>query len=182
MITKTTRHYILTGLLSILPLTVTYWISIKLFKYFSKPGTMIVETLFKHNVPLYFPEIAGFVLTILFIYIVGLFVSNVLGNRVYQWMEEILSRIPFLNTVYKTIKQITNSISNPEKQAFKKVIFIEYPRKGIWTMAMVTGESINESGIAIYHIFVPTTPNPTSGVFIGAFSPLRVSFHPCLTR
>ena len=67
---------------------------------------------------------------------------------------------------YKNIKQITTSISNPERQAFKKVVYIEYPRKEIWTMAMVTGESLNEIGLKFYHIFVPTTPNPTSGYML----------------
>ena len=166
MTIKTTKHYILTGLFSILPITATYWIIVKLFQFFSKPGAAIVETLFNKNVPLYIPEVAGFILTILFIYIVGLFVSNVLGKRVYLWIEAILSRIPIVNAVYKNIKQITASISSPDRQAFKKVVFIEYPRKRIWTMAMVTGESLNEIGLKFYHIFVPTTPNPTSGFML----------------
>ncbi len=166
MTIKTTKHYILTGLFSILPITATYWIIVKLFQFFSKPGAAIVERVFNKNVPLYIPEVAGFILTILFIYIIGLFVSNVLGKRVYLWVESILSRIPVVNAVYKNIKQITTSISSPERQAFKKVIFIEYPRKQIWTMAMVTGESSNEVGLNFYHIFVPTTPNPTSGFML----------------
>ncbi len=166
MTIKTTKHYILTGLFSILPITATYWIIVKLFQFFSKPGAAIVERVFNKNVPLYIPEVAGFILTILFIYIIGLFVSNVLGKRVYLWVESILSRIPVVNAVYKNIKQITTSISSPERQAFKKVVFIEYPRKQIWTMAMVTGESLNGIGLKFYHIFVPTTPNPTSGFML----------------
>ena len=166
MITKTTKHYILTGLFSIIPITATYLIVVNLFKFFSKPGITIVEILFNNNVPIYIPEIAGFMLTIIFIYIIGLFVSNVLGKRVYLWIESLLSRIPVVNAVYKNIKQITASISNPERQSFKKVVFIEYPRKEIWTMAMVTGVSLNETGIKFYHVFVPTTPNPTSGFML----------------
>ena len=89
-----------------------------------------------------------------------------LGKRIYSWFERILSRIPFVNTVYRTIKQITTHLSGPNRQAFKKVVFIEYPRKGIWTLSLVTGESKNENGELYYHIFVPTTPNPTSGYFL----------------
>ena len=166
MAIKTSKHYIITGIFSILPITATYWIVVKLFQFFSKPGAAIVEMLFNNNVPLYIPEVAGFILTILFIYFIGHFVSNVLGKRVYLWIETILSRIPVVNAVYKNIKQITTSISSPERQAFKKVVFIEYPRKGIWTMAMVTGESLNGIGLKFYHIFVPTTPNPTSGFML----------------
>ena len=166
MLSKTTKHYILTGLLSILPITATYWIVVKLFHFFSTPGATIVETIFKDKVPLYIPELAGFILTILFIYIIGILVSNVLGKRVYLWIEGILSRIPVVNAVYGTIKQITTSLSGPERQAFKKVVFIEYPRKGLWTLTMVTGESKNKNGLKYYHIFVPTTPNPTSGYML----------------
>ena len=161
-----TKYYILTGLFSILPIFATYWILIKLFHFFSTPGSAIVGIIFSDNVPLYVPELVGFILTLLFIYLIGILVSNVLGKRVYAWLESILSRIPVVNTVYRTIKQITSSISGPERQAFKKVIFIEYPRKGIWTLSMVTGESKNEHGDMYYHIFIPTTPNPTSGYLL----------------
>ncbi len=163
---KSTKHYILTGIFSILPIAATYWIVVKLFHFFSTPGSTIVEIIFSDEVPLYIPEFAGFILTILFIYIIGILVSNVLGKRVYLWIESLLSRIPIVNAVYRTIKQITTSISSPERQAFKKVVFIEYPRKGLWTLTMVTGESTNKQGEKFYHIFVPTTPNPTSGYML----------------
>ena len=163
---KTTKHYILTGLFSILPIAATYWIVVNLFYFFSSPGSTIVEIIFSNNVPPYIPELAGFILTILFIYIIGILVSNVLGKRMYEWLEDILSRIPVVNAVYRTIKQITNSISGPERQAFKKVVIIEYPRRGTWILSMVTGESSNKKGEKFYHIFVPTTPNPTSGYML----------------
>ena len=166
MSNKSTKHYIITGLLSILPMALTYWILLKLFQFFSNPGANILAILFKDNVPQYIPELAGFILTISFIYLMGLLISNVFGKQIYAWFEKILSRIPFVNTVYRTIKQITSHLSGPDRQAFKKVVFIEYPRKGIWTLSMVTGESKNEHGELYYHIFVPTTPNPTSGYLL----------------
>ena len=166
MSSKTTKHYIFTGLFSILPIAATYWIVVTLFHYFSTPGAKIVEIIFSNKVPPYIPELAGFILTLLFIYTIGILVSNVLGKRVYLWIEGILSRIPVINAVYRTFKQITTSISSPGRQAFKKVVFIEYPRKGIWTLTLVTGESANKKGEKFYHIFVPTTPNPTSGYML----------------
>lgn len=166
MAMKSTKYYIFTGLLSILPITATYWIIVNLFQFFSRPGAAIVEFIFTDKVPQYIPQITGFILTILFIYFIGLFVSNVLGKRIYAWLEDILSRIPVVNSVYRTIKQITTSLSGPDRQAFKKVVFIEYPRRGIWTLTMVTGESTNATGDKFYHIFVPTTPNPTSGYML----------------
>lgn len=166
MSAKSTKYYILTGLFSILPLAATYWIIVKLFQFFSRPGTSIVNFIFTDNVPPYVPQLSGFILTLMFIYFIGLLVSNVLGKRIIVWVENLLSRIPIVNSVYRTIKQITTSLSGPNRQAFKKVVFIEYPRKGIWTLTMVTGESTNENGDAYYHIFVPTTPNPTSGYML----------------
>ena len=166
MSNKSTKHYIITGLISIFPIALTYWIVLKLFQFFSNPGAKIVAVIFKDNVPQYIPELAGFILTISFIYLMGLLISNVFGKQIYAWFEKILSRIPFVNTVYRTIKQITEHLSGPNRQAFKKVVFIEYPRKGIWTLSMVTGESKNEDGDLYYHIFIPTTPNPTSGYLL----------------
>ena len=160
------KHYLFTGLLSILPITATYWIVLKLFHFFSNPGYKLVEFIFSAKIPQYIPQITGFLLTILFIYIVGLFVSNVLGKKVYSLIENMLSRIPIINSVYYTIKQILSTISSPNKQSFKKVVYIEYPRKGLWTLTMVTGASIDKKGNEYYHIFVPTTPNPTSGFML----------------
>ena len=166
MAPKSFKYYIFTGLLSILPLAATYWILLKLFQFFSTPGATIVEYIFKDKVPKYIPELAGFILTILFISFAGMVVSNVFGKRIYAWIETGLLRIPIVSVVYRTIKQITTSLSGPNRQAFKKVVYIEYPRKGIWTLTMVTGESINKTGEKYYHIFVPTTPNPTSGFML----------------
>ena len=166
MAPKSFKYYIISGLLSILPVAATYWILLKLFQYFSTPGAAIVEFLFKEKVPKYIPELTGFILTILFISFAGIVVSNVLGKRIYAWFEAVLLRIPIVSVVYRTIKQITSSLSGPNRQAFKKVVYIEYPRKGIWTLTMVTGESINKTGEKYYHIFVPTTPNPTSGYML----------------
>ena len=166
MAPRSFKYYIITGLLSILPVAATYWILLKLFQFFSTPGAAIVEFIFKDKVPKYVPELAGFILTILFISFAGMVVSNVLGKRIYAWFETVLSRIPVVSVVYRTIKQITSSLSGPNRQAFKKVVYIEYPRKGIWTLTMVTGESKNKTGEKYYHIFVPTTPNPTSGFML----------------
>ncbi len=163
---KTIRYYLFTGILSIIPLTVTYWIVSKLFKYFAKPGKIFVQNYFGNEIPLFIPELLGFIITLFFIYIIGVIVTNVIGKKIYSKFEKLLSKIPIINTVYITVKQITTTISGPRNDAFKKVVLIEYPRKGIWTITMVTGESTNSDGKIFYHIFVPTTPNPTSGFML----------------
>jgi len=162
------KQYIFTGLLSILPIYATYWILKQLFLLFSSPGTKLYYFTFGDNTFKYLPEMIGFLLTIISIYIIGRFVTNILGRSLLHEIEKIVERIPIVNLVYKTVKQITESISSQNNNAFKKVIQLEYPRKGLWTLAMVTGESTDREGNEYFHIFVPTTPNPTSGYMIYA--------------
>ena len=162
------KQYIFTGLLSILPIYATYWIVKQLFLLFSSPGTKLYYFTFGDNTFKYLPEMIGFLLTIISIYIIGRFVTNVLGRSLLYEIEKLVERIPIVSLVYKTVKQITESISSQNNNAFKKVIQLEYPRKGLWTLAMVTGESIDKKGNEYFHIFVPTTPSPTSGYMIYA--------------
>ena len=75
-------------------------------------------------------------------------------------------QIPLIDSIYATTKQIIETLSGSQTESFQKVVYIEYPRKGMWTLGFVTGESVNESNEQFYHLFVPTTPNPTSGYFV----------------
>ena len=116
---------------------------------------------------IYIEYLSGFILTILFLYLLGLLVSNVIGKKLYKAFENLLDRIPIINKIYISIKQITSTLSTSgSNKAFEKVVIIEYPRKGLWTMAMVTGRTKNIHNSDFYNIFVPTTPNPTSGYLI----------------
>jgi len=173
---KNYRKYIFTGIMSIIPIAITYWIIENLFVFFSKPGKYLIDSLYQfylfenfifitrfYN---YLAYVIGFTLTLFFLYFLGLIVSNVLGRKIYNYFEEFLNKIPIVNKVYKTIKQITNTFSKPNNQAFQKVVLLEYPRKELWTLAMVTGECTNLNNISCYKLFVPTTPNPTSGYLI----------------
>ena len=160
------KNYFITGLFSIIPLAITYYIITKLFSIFSKPGQNLIQYLFpKANLPL-IELLIGFILTFLFIYTLGLVISNVLGKKLYSFFESILSKIPLVNYIYNTIKQITETLTISQKHAFKKVVYIEYPKENIWTLALVTGESKDKNKVDYYQIFVPTTPNPTSGFML----------------
>ncbi len=160
------RNYFFTGILSIIPIAITYFIISKLFTLFSNPGKQIVMYLFPGISIPYIDMIIGFMLTILSIYAIGLIVSNVLGRKFYKFFESILNRIPLVNYIYNTIKQITETLTASQQHAFKKVVFIEYPKADIWTIALVTGESKDKKGNKYYQVFVPTTPNPTSGFML----------------
>jgi len=173
---KKYNKYIVTGIMSIIPIAITYWIIENLFIFFSKPGKFLIDQLYSiklfdnFDFVLKFYDIlaylTGFLLTILFLYILGLIVSNVIGKKIYVFFENFLTKIPIVNKIYITIKQITNTFSKPNNQAFQKVVLLEYPRKDLWTLAMVTGDCKNKSGKDCYKLFVPTTPNPTSGYLI----------------
>ena len=112
---------------------------------------------------IFFPKyyLFGLVLGIL-----GLIISNVVGKRIYAFIENILNKIPIVNKIYNTTKQITNTFTKPNNQAFQKVVLLEYPKADLWTLAMVTGTCKNLNEIECYKLFVPTTPNPTSGYLI----------------
>ena len=170
------RKYIITGVISIIPLALTYWLIKYLFMFFSEPGKYIVDIIFKYTfinkIPfilsfyIYFSYLIGFLLTILFLFIVGAIISNVFGKRLYIFFESILNKIPIVNKVYQTIKQITNTFTKDNSKAFQKVVLIEYPKDNLWTLAMVSGETYNKDNEKFYKLFVPTTPNPTSGYLI----------------
>jgi uncharacterized membrane protein len=101
-----------------------------------------------------------------FIYLLGLAVTNFLGKKILSIGEKIVDRVPLVNTIYTTLKQITDTFTKNSLEAFEGAVYIQYPRQGLWTMAFVSGESKNESGTPYYHLFLPTTPNPTSGYFL----------------
>jgi len=160
------KNYFITGLFSIIPLAITFTIIKWLFQFFSKPGKKMINYILPNSNAPIIENIIGFVLTFLFIYLIGVIISNVIGRRLYSYFEKILAKIPLINYIYNTIKQITDTLRISQKQAFKKVVYIEYPKKDIWTIALVTGESKDSEGNEYYQIFVPTTPNPTSGFML----------------
>jgi len=108
----------------------------------------------------------GIILTIILIYILGLLMTNFLGRKIFNLGENIVKKVPIVNIIYTTLKQITDTFMKDSNDTFKGAIYIQYPRRGLWTMAFISGESESKEGIAYYHVFVPTTPNPTSGFFL----------------
>ena len=169
---KLYKKYLITGLISIIPIIITYWLVQKVFLWVSIPGKKIINPLIEYldinnqYWIVYMDYIFGFILTVFIINLLGLIVSNVIGKKIYHAFEKILNKIPFINTVYSSIKQIITTFSSSSKNTFKKVVLIEYPKNDLWTLAMVTGESKNEKNEIFYNIFVPTTPNPTSGYLL----------------
>ena len=159
------RYYFFVGLFSIIPIGVIFFLVKWILELSLSPAQSVISEI----LPIEHPSITwviAFILTVSFILLSGYLVSSVFGRLLFSEIEKIISQIPVINTLYQTVKGITDSISNKNKQAFSKVVLIEYPRKGIWTIALVTGESENEEGKKYYHLYLPTTPNPTSGFML----------------
>ena len=154
------RRIIFTGLLAIVPVALTFYILKVVFTVLDN----LTSPIFK-EMDIYIPGL-GILLTLLLVYFLGLFITNILGKRVLYWLEKLIKNIPLVNTIYNTIKQITYAITGTADNNFQSVVYVEYPRKKLWTLAFVTGTSVNEQKLEFYHLFVPTTPNPTSGIFI----------------
>jgi len=166
-VNKNFRYYFLIGLFSILPIAATIWLIKVILTFFSGPAQSVFNQ-FLPDIPFSsnLSWIIGFLFTISFVLLAGYIVSSVFGKILLKKIEDIISYIPIVNSLYITIKGITDSISSSKKQAFSKVVLIEYPKNDIWTLALVTGESENEQGFKYYHLFLPTSPNPTSGFML----------------
>ena len=165
---KNFRYYFLVGLFSIIPVAATWWLMDIIFRFFAGPAQSIIVKIIPYEFmgQKLLTWAIGFLATVLFVLVCGYVISSVFGKLLFSKIEKIIARIPLVNSLYQTIKGLTESISNSSKQAFTKVVLIEYPRKGVWTLALVTGESVNEENISFYHLFLPTSPNPTSGYML----------------
>ena len=108
----------------------------------------------------------GIILTVLLIYILGFLVTNFLGRKIFNLGGRIVKKVPIVNMIYTTLKQIPDTFTKGSTDAFEGAVYIQYPRQGLWTMAFISGESKTKDGVPYYHLFVPTTPNPTSGFFL----------------
>ena len=164
------RRYLVAGLLVWVPLIATYIVlsfSIRLIdrSLLLLPPAVRPENLIGFKIPG-----LGVILTLLLVLITGLVVANFFGRRIVGAWESLLSRIPLVRTVYGAVKQITASLFSDASQSFREMVLVEYPRKGIWVLAFVTGDTPKAfqevAGQDLINIYVPTTPNPTSGVYI----------------
>ena len=163
------RNYLISGLLFWIPLILTI-IVIKFFLEFVDgliPQEYLPEALF--NLETSIPG-SGIILLFLIILITGIFVTNILGRRLVALWERLLNRIPGFRNIYNILKKVSDTVLNTSSQSFKKAFLIQYPSKGIWVIAFQSGDYRGEAesiiGEETINLFVPTTPNPTSGFFI----------------
>ncbi len=115
-------------------------------------------------------SILGLIVAISLIYLAGLLLGGILGRRLYEGVESLLSRIPGFKHVYPHVKQLVNLVMGDRRMAFKRVVLVEYPRKGIWTIGLVTSNSMRDIAAAanepVLSVFIPSTPTPFTGFAI----------------
>ncbi len=109
----------------------------------------------------------GVLLAVALVLITGMIMANLLGRRLVAFWESLLARIPLVRTLYSAVKQIMEAVLATDAKSFRKVLLVEYPRKGVWSLAFMTSDDLGEvqdKTIAnVISVFIPTTPNPTSG-------------------
>ncbi len=154
------RSKLFAGIATALPLILTYFLLEFLFISLDELSAPILN---KFGIEI--PGL-GIVLTLVLLFFLGILVTNFLGRKIFDLGERIVKRVPVVNTIYSTLKQITDTFTKGTTDAFEGAVYIQYPRVGLWTLAFISGQSIDKNGIPYYHLFVPTTPNPTSGFFL----------------
>ena len=164
------KNYFLTGLLVILPVFITayvIWFLIRAMDVVLKyvPAKYLPDT----YLPFHIPGI-GLILVVIIILAVGILFRNLAGRKVVGFWENMVDRIPLVRIIYSGVKQLLESFFIQKNDAFKRVALLEYPRRGAYVIGFITGESKgevqNKTDKHMVNIFVPTTPNPTSGFYI----------------
>lgn len=154
-------------------MALTYFILQFLFKNLDSLSPVFTNILIDMGAPIpegYRVPFLGLIMTLLIVLAVGWFTTNFFGKRLFNLGEAIVGKIPFVRRIYKGSKQVVQSIAHADTTAFRKVVLIEFPRRGMLAIGFVTGESRGEVQQKTYdkvlNVFVPTMPNPTSGFLI----------------
>lgn len=153
----------LTGVLFVVPVALTLWVLRLLYALLDGPLRSLLNAILTPTVGWGLPPGVGLVLTLLLLYGTGVLAANVFGRQILHFWEGLLTRLPLVKNIYTAAKQVIEMISLPQKAAFKRVVLIEFPRPGLWIVGFQTGTMTNQDGKIYHAVFVPTTPNPTSG-------------------
>ncbi|WP_043418195.1 DUF502 domain-containing protein [Cupriavidus basilensis] len=168
--TSALKTWFLTGLLVLVPLGITLWVLNLVISTMDQSLALLPEAwqpvqLFKVRIPG-----LGAILTVVFILLVGLLTHNFIGQRLVRWWEALLRHIPVVGPIYTSVKQVSDTLLSSSGNAFRKALLVQYPREGSWTIAFLTGrpggDVQNHLQGEYVSVYVPTTPNPTSGFFL----------------
>jgi uncharacterized membrane protein len=164
------KKYFITGLLIWIPLVITIWVLKVIFDTLDQSLLLLplgfrTESLLGIHIPG-----LGAVLTILVVFLTGVFATNFFGAQLVELWHDVLHRIPVVNSIYSSVKQISDTLFSSSGQAFRKALLVQWPHEGMWTIAFLTGTPGGDVARLIpancVSVYVPTTPNPTGGYFV----------------
>ncbi|HEX2197886.1 MAG TPA: DUF502 domain-containing protein [Burkholderiales bacterium] len=164
------KKYLITGLLIWIPLVITLWVLKAIVDLLDQSLLLLPASVHTENwLGVHIPGL-GAILTIVIVFVTGVFATNFFGAQLVEIWHDILHRIPVVNSIYSSVKQISDTLFSSSGQAFRKALLVQWPRAGMWTIAFLTGTP--GGGVARYlpddclSVYVPTTPNPTGGYFV----------------
>ncbi len=164
------RKYFITGLLIWIPLVITIWVLKLVVDMLDQSLLLLPTAVHTENWLGYHIPGLGAILTLLIIFGTGVFATNFFGAQLVEIWHDILHRIPVVNSIYSSVKQISDTLFSSSGQAFRKALLVQWPREGMWTIAFLTGTPggdvrryLPDDCLSVY---VPTTPNPTGGYFV----------------
>jgi uncharacterized membrane protein len=164
------KKYFITGLLIWIPLAITLWVLKLVVDVLDQSLLLLPESLHTERwLGVHIPGL-GAILTVVIVFATGVFATNFFGAQLVEIWHDILHRIPVVNSIYSSVKQISDTLFSSSGQAFRKALLVQWPRENMWTIAFLTGtpgpgvaRHLPDDCIAVY---VPTTPNPTGGYFV----------------
>jgi uncharacterized membrane protein len=167
------RRYLVTGVISLLPLVVTLWVLRAVFSalvgVFVAPLTWISTHAGLPNPPYWILAFCSALATLGLLFMVGLLMGNFMGRQLLYWMDELMLRVPVVKPIYGSIKQLMSAIQSGQGGSFKEVVLVEWPQPGSWTLGFVARRDCAwamEGGQDMVAVYIPTAPNPTSGYVV----------------
>jgi uncharacterized membrane protein len=164
------KKYFITGLLIWIPLVITIWV-LKLVVDVLDQSLLLLPVGWQTErwLGVHIPGL-GALLTVLIVFVTGVFATNFFGAQLVELWHEVLHRIPVVNSIYSSVKQISDTLFSSSGQAFRKALLVQWPAEGMWTIAFLTGTPgggvTNHLPPDCVAVYVPTTPNPTGGYFV----------------
>lgn len=163
------RHYFATGFLITLPVFITLYFLFIIFRFIDGIFGKVVNFYLKQYLGFAVPGL-GIIIGVLIVFAVGFTAANFFGKKIIHALERWFLKFPFIRQIYPAAKQIVDSFISKDSPAFKKVVLVQYPSKGIWSVGFLTNESFKEANDKtrrdLQHIFIATTPSPLTGFLI----------------
>jgi len=164
------KKYFITGLLIWIPIVVTIWVLKFIFDFLDQ-SLLLLPAAFQTEswLGVHIPGL-GAILTVGVVFATGFLATNFVGAKLVDLWHDVLNRIPVVNSIYSSVKQISDTLFSSSGQAFSKAVLVQWPHEGAWTIAFLTGtpggDVVNHLPPDCLSVYVPTTPNPTGGYFI----------------